>query len=77
MLTFAASMDGNDDDVERAKADPGLRGYVDGFGREGDLGVVALRGTERVGAAWLRRLRGEAHPAKVWTPSRRTLVLEG
>lgn len=67
MLTFAASMEGGEDEVARAQADPDLRGYVDGFGRIGDRGVVAVRGTEPIGAAWLRLLHGEPHPAKVWT----------
>jgi ribosomal protein S18 acetylase RimI-like enzyme len=67
MLTLAASMEGGADDVERAMSDPGLRGYVEGFGRKGDLGVIALVGEERVGAGWLRLLDGEPHPSKVWT----------
>ncbi len=60
-------MEGGAEDVERAKRDPDLFGYVEGFGRRGDLGVVALDGEERVGAAWLRLLSGAAHPSKVWT----------
>ena len=67
MLTHAASMEGAEDDVARAQADPELRGYVEGFGRPGDLGVVALREGQAVGAAWLRLLVGEARATKVWT----------
>jgi len=60
-------MEGSDEDVERARNDPDLRCYVEGFGRAGDLGVVALLGDEPVGAAWLRLGSGEPHPSKVWT----------
>jgi ribosomal protein S18 acetylase RimI-like enzyme len=67
MLTFAASMEGRDEDVARAMHDPHLRDYVEGFGRKGDLGVVALLGEAPVGAAWLRLLEGEPHPMMVWT----------
>ena len=37
---------------------PALARYVVGFGRPGDLGVVALRGDAPVGAAWVRLLVG-------------------
>lgn len=67
MLTLAASMQGRDDDVERAKSDPLLDAYVKDFGRDGDLGVVALSSHVPVGAAWLRLRAGEPHPSKVWT----------
>jgi ribosomal protein S18 acetylase RimI-like enzyme len=67
MLTFAASMEGLVDDVERAKSDPLLDAYVKGFGRDGDLGVVALSNHAPVGAAWLRLLAGEPHSSKLWT----------
>jgi ribosomal protein S18 acetylase RimI-like enzyme len=67
MLTLAASMDGTDDDVATAKVEPSLRGYVEQFGREGDLGVIAHRGAVPVGAAWGRLLAGEPHPSKLWT----------
>ena len=67
MLAFAASLAGGDDDVAAAKADPDLRGYVDGFGRAGDFGVIAFRRDEPLGAAWARLLVGEPHPSKVWT----------
>lgn len=68
MLTLAASMDGTDADVEAAKIDPTLRGYLDGLGREGDLALVAWRGDARVGAAWIRLAPpGEQSASKVWT----------
>ena len=37
---------------------PDVGQYVDGFGRDGDIGVVALNGTDPVGAAWVRLLIG-------------------
>lgn len=75
MLALAASMDASDASVAAARSDPMLRGYVEGFGaegsgREGDLGIVALRGDAPVGAAWLRLLpatSGEPQPGKLWT----------
>ncbi|MBV9946311.1 MAG: GNAT family N-acetyltransferase, partial [Myxococcales bacterium] len=39
-------------------ANPALARYVVGFGRPGDLGVIAIRGDVPVGAAWLRLLAG-------------------
>jgi GNAT superfamily N-acetyltransferase len=75
MLTLAASMGGTDEDIARAKVDPALTGYVDGFGGDGDLGIIALHGGSAVGAAWLRLLRGAPHPAKVWTPETPELAI--
>jgi ribosomal protein S18 acetylase RimI-like enzyme len=61
MLTFAASMSPDGEGaIEAARADPNLRTYVEGWGRAGDLGVVAVermkdgRPGVHVGAAWLR-----------------------
>ncbi len=67
MVTLAAMTDGTDDDVARAKTDPSLLCYVEGFGRNGDLGVVAVRGEELLGAAWVRLAPGKQDAAKVWT----------
>jgi ribosomal protein S18 acetylase RimI-like enzyme len=67
MLTFAASMEGTAEDVAHVKHDPHLAEYVKGFGRAGDLGVVAYAGEETLGAAWLRLLHGEPNPMMVWT----------
>lgn len=69
MLTFAASMDGSDRDIGMARIDPALRGYVEAFGRDDDLGVIAIRAGVPVGAAWLRLQRGEPSPSKLWTPA--------
>lgn len=65
MLAFAASMDGSDESVRAARSDSTLHPYVDGFGREGDIGLIAEREGVPVGAAWLRV--GEPTPSKVWT----------
>jgi GNAT superfamily N-acetyltransferase len=39
--------------------EPEIRHYVAGWGRPGDMGVIALDGERPVGAAWLRLLTGE------------------
>ena len=39
--------------------EPEIRHYVAGWGRPGDMGVIALDGARPVGAAWLRLLTGE------------------
>ncbi len=39
---------------------PDITRYVEGWGREGDLGVIAVHGSADVGAAWLRLLGGGA-----------------
>lgn len=44
------------------RSDPDLTRYLAGWGRDGDLGRVALDGEVPVGAAWLRRFTpDEAH----------------
>jgi len=40
---------------------PEIAVYIDGFGREGDLGVVAEAGGEVVGMAWTRSIRAYGH----------------
>jgi ribosomal protein S18 acetylase RimI-like enzyme len=57
MLTYAASMTPvGEASVAAAQADPFLQSYVEGWGRPGDVGVVAatLDGSP-LGAAWVRR----------------------
>ena len=38
---------------------PELTHYVDGFGRAGDIGVIAFVDAEPIGAAWVRQLTSE------------------
>lgn len=46
--------------VEAVVENPGTARYVEGWGRDGDLGFVAVgKDGEPLGAAWLRLLRGE------------------
>ncbi len=58
MLTYAATMAGPvAADVAAAQADPFLKKYVEGWGRPGDVGVLALDPNgETVGAAWVHLL---------------------
>lgn len=66
MLTFAASMETAD--VERAKLDPTIKDYVQGFGRAGDVGVIASWDGRPVAAAWVRLAPdGPIAESKVWT----------
>lgn len=77
MLTHAASMDGPlEAAVAAARADAGLRLYVEGFGtRPGDSGVVARASGEPVGAAWFRLAGGEPAPFKVATATEPELAM--
>ena len=56
MLYYAAHMDESDEPPESARSNPDLQPYVEGFGRRGDVGVIALdRATQaKAGAAWIR-----------------------
>ncbi len=45
-----------DSTPESIRDDPALAQYLDGWGRPGDLGVIALDGTRPRGAAWVRLL---------------------
>ena len=56
MLAEAAQ----ENSVRAVAENPGTAKYVEGWGRDGDLGVVAVAASgEPLGAAWLRMLRGE------------------
>jgi len=56
MLAEAAQ----ENSVRAVAKNSGTAKYVEGWGRDGDLGVVAATATsEPLGAAWLRLLRGE------------------
>jgi ribosomal protein S18 acetylase RimI-like enzyme len=61
MLTYAASMPASlEQNLVDARVDPTLQSYVLGFGRVGDLGVIAQEQTgEALGAAWLRLCEAE------------------
>jgi GNAT superfamily N-acetyltransferase len=46
--------DGDRPPQEEALASADLRPYIEGWPRDGDVGVLAVDGSERVGAAWFR-----------------------
>lgn len=56
MLYYAAHMDESGEALESARGNPDLQPYVEGFGRRGDLGVIALDPSTHAeaGAAWIR-----------------------
>lgn len=58
MLTYAARMpDDLAANIAAAQADPFLKKYVEGWGRPGDVGVLAVDPNgETVGAVWVRLL---------------------
>lgn len=68
MLALAASMDESDESVGAARIDPMLFPYVAGFGRDGDLGIIAERDGAPIGAVWVRLQHGEPVASKLWTP---------
>ena len=63
MLTYAARMpDDLAGNIAAAQADPFLKKYVEGWGRAGDRGVLAVdESGEIVGAAWVRLLDHNFH----------------
>jgi ribosomal protein S18 acetylase RimI-like enzyme len=62
MLGEAATWDRELSDTERLAATetPGVARYIEGWGRDGDLGVVAESDGEPVGAAWIRSFPADA-----------------
>lgn len=62
MLYYAAHMQDDDErHLDAAKNDPGLQKYVQDWGRETDIGVIALHPHDQslLGAAWIRLLTEE------------------
>ena len=55
MLRHAA----HEPSVDTVKQQPALTRYASNWGRAGDRGCVAMRGTDVVGAAWLRLWSGD------------------
>jgi ribosomal protein S18 acetylase RimI-like enzyme len=54
MLALAADAGRDGLSVEGARGDEAISRYLDGWGRPGDVGVVAERAAEAIGAAWYR-----------------------
>ena len=53
-LFYASHSDHEGRTVEDIKSEPTLLRYLDDWGRDGDMGVVAAHHSDDVGAAWLR-----------------------
>jgi ribosomal protein S18 acetylase RimI-like enzyme len=58
MLYYAAHMDEGAESLESARVNPMLAPYVEGYGRQGDLGVTAIDSITHTnaGAAWIRTM---------------------
>jgi GNAT superfamily N-acetyltransferase len=58
MLYYAAHMDESGEPPASARTNPDLQPYVEGFGRRGDLGVIAIDLATSIdaGAAWVRTM---------------------
>jgi ribosomal protein S18 acetylase RimI-like enzyme len=55
----AALLDSTEEPAAAVQSDPILARYVEGWGRIGDIGVIAERDNKPVGAAWCRLFRKE------------------
>lgn len=82
MLHLAAFVDDATRDAWRAMPSSPLAKYLEGWGRAGDAGVVAVSdGGERLGAAWYRLFgaeeRGEGILALPETPELIIAIVEG
>jgi GNAT superfamily N-acetyltransferase len=62
-LTIAARMAEAKEPIQKALVDPGLAAYWRGWGRPGDLGIVAVERASRmpVSCAWVRRYTATDH----------------
>ena len=56
----ALQLASHEESLEAVRAQPLLAMYAQGWGREGDGGVLALHGEQAIGAAWFRLWSGEA-----------------
>ncbi len=80
MLYYASRMDRQPDRVpDDARRDPYLSTYVEGWGRAGDLGCIAVDAAsgQPLGAAWLRALPKPIGPEVEGLPEVATAVLPG
>ena len=63
--SHAALLDASDDPVGAVRSHPMLARYVEGWGRAGDLGMIAEHDGRPVGTTWCRRFP-EAAPGWGW-----------
>jgi ribosomal protein S18 acetylase RimI-like enzyme len=47
--------------IDEALRQPGLAGYIEGWGRPGDAGLIARVGGAAAGAVWVRRSHDDEH----------------
>ena len=57
---YAALLDSKEDPVATVQSNPILARYVEGWGRTGDIGVIAEHEGKPVGAAWCRLFHKDA-----------------
>lgn len=77
MLTYAAWMSpGGEESLAEARRDPTVRPHVEGWGRAGDLGVLAFDEAGRaLGAAWVRLRVPSDEPSIVATETEPELAI--